>query len=30
MLAELNLENQWTEARCREWWDKHKPDRATA
>jgi hypothetical protein len=30
MLAELDIEHAWTEARCREWWDKHKPGRATA
>lgn len=30
MLSELNLEHEWTEARCREWWDKHKPARAAA
>ena len=29
ILAELNVEQAWTEARCREWWERHQPSAAT-
>jgi serine/threonine-protein kinase len=29
LLAELNVEQAWTEARCREWWERHQPSAAT-